>query len=110
MTILAEYLPKLSNFLRTRDEENLRLYLRVEPPFPDHFTKLSQELKGAYRDGDALEALIEKLIPYNDDESPEQGGAWPGFLVFVKTYLEYLRDADFEDLLATYNLLNAVLR
>ena len=108
--VLNVYLPSISNFLKTRDEDQLKQYLRVEPPLPDHFAALRQELATSYQHGDVLEALIEKLIPYNEDESPEQGGAWPGFLVFVKTYLEYLRDADFEDLLATYNLLNAVLR
>lgn len=110
MSVLEQFLATISTFLRTRDDRQLQLYLRIEPPLPDEYTKLSQELKTSYRDGDALEVHIEKLIPYNEDESPEEGGPWPGFLAFMKSYLEYWRDVNFEDLLETYSQLSAVLK
>ena len=106
MPILDEFLTSISKFLRTRDAIQLRLFLRVEPPLPDQFLQLSQELKASYRDGDILERHIEKLIPYNDDGKADVGDVWPAFLIFVKEYLEFWRDVNFDDLLETHSQLS----
>jgi nuclear mRNA export protein PCID2/THP1 len=109
MAILDEFLISISSFLRTRDEHQLKLFLRVEPPLPDQFLQLGQELRASYRNGDVLEAHIRKLVPENEDEKSEEGGAWPGFLVFMKIYLEYWRDVNFDDLLETHSQLSSLV-
>ena len=102
MPIIDEFLNSISNFLRTKDALQLQLFLRVEPPLPDQFLQLSQELKASYRDGDELELHIAQLVPEAEDGKAEEGDAWPGFLAFLKEYLEFWRDVNFDYLLETH--------
>lgn len=109
MAILDDFLRSISKFLRTRDDRQLQLYLRVEPPLPDQFLQLGQELRTSYQNGDALESHIQKLIPENEDYSSPMGDVWPGFIAFMKVYLEYWRDVNFEDLLGTHSQLSVLV-
>ncbi|RDL35690.1 Uncharacterized protein BP5553_06302 [Venustampulla echinocandica] len=109
MAILDGFLTSISGFLRTRDDLQLRLFLRVEPPLPEQFVQLSQELKASYRDGKVLERHLTKLIPENEDEYGEEGDVWPGFLAFMQEYLEFWRDVNFEDLLETHSQLSSLV-
>ncbi|CAG8983283.1 hypothetical protein HYALB_00002720 [Hymenoscyphus albidus] len=109
MAIVDEFLKSISSFLRSKDANQLQLYFRVEPPLPDHFAQLSQELKTSYRDSSLLEKQIERLIPENDNGGPDEGDVWPGFLAFMKEYLEFWRDVDFGDLLETHSQLTSVV-
>lgn len=110
MAIVDEFLKSISSFLRSKDAAQLQLYFRVEPPLPDHFTQLSQELKDSYRDSSKLEKHIERLIPENDNGGPDEGDVWPGFLAFMKEYLEFWRDVNFGDLLETHSQLSSVVK
>jgi hypothetical protein len=110
MPVVDDYLSGVSQLLRKRDSTELKLFLRVEPPLPDNFSQLSQELKTSYRDSSVLERKITKLIPENDDDKPEEGDVWPGFLAFMKEYLEYWRDVNFEDLLETHSQLSGLAK
>jgi hypothetical protein len=107
MAILDEFLESIAKFLRSRDEIQLRLFLRVEPPLPDHFLQLGHELRASYQDGDNLERHIQKFLPDNGDS--DRLGIWPGFLAFLKIYLEYWRDVNFDDLLETHSQLSALV-
>ncbi|KAF4635883.1 hypothetical protein G7Y89_g2201 [Cudoniella acicularis] len=109
MAIVDEFLISISGFLRTKDALQLQLYLRVEPPLPDTFLQLAQELKTSYRDSDVLDRHITKLIPENDNDEADEGNAWPGFLAFMKEYLEFWRDVNFDDLLETHSQLSALV-
>jgi hypothetical protein len=106
MPIIDEFLTSISNFLQKKDPLQLQLFLRVEPPLPDQFLQLSQELKASYRDGSKLEAYITKLVPEAEDGNTEVGGAWPGFHAFLQEYLEFWRDVNFGDLLETHTQLS----
>jgi nuclear mRNA export protein PCID2/THP1 len=106
MTVLNEFLVSIAKFLRARDENQLRLFLRVEPPLPEHFIQLGHELRASYRDSDTLESHIHKFIPDTDNEEP---GVWPGFLLFLRIYLEYWRDVNFDDLLGTHAQLSSLV-
>lgn len=110
MPVLDGFLAEISSFLKTKNEHQLRLYLRVEPPLPDEFVQLSHELKVSWRDGNRLERHIEKLIPISDDDKADEGGAWPGFLAFMKEYLEYWRDVSFDDLVQTHEQLSGLAK
>lgn len=110
MTILDEFLSAISRFLRAKDALQLQAFLRVEPPLPDQFQQLSLELKTSWNNGDALEQYIEKLIPENDQSKADEGDVWPGFLAFMKEYLEFWRDVNFDDLLGTHTLLSGVTK
>lgn len=63
---------------------------------PDAYRELTIELQGV--DIDKAVALID-----NDD-------AWPGFLGFMRLYLEFFRDVDYADLLGTHIQLSALVK
>lgn len=110
MAILDEFLTSISGFLRAKDALQLKSWLVVEPPVDDQYYQLAQELKVSFRDGDHLERRITKLIPENDDGKADEGDVWPGFLVFMKDYLEFWRDVNFEDLLETHSQLSGLVK
>jgi hypothetical protein len=109
MTVVDHFLSSIFQFLKAKDGVQLRLWFQVEPPLPQEYTQLSQELKASWIDSKKLEQYIENALPFNDDDLSEEGGAWPGFLAFMQTYLEFWRDVKFEDLLATHLQLSALI-
>ncbi len=110
MAIIEEFLSSILTFLRAKDAAKLQLWLRVEPPLPDQYYQLSQELRQSYNDSKALEKYIEKLLPENNNGKAEDGDTWPGFLAFMKEYLEFWRDVNFDDLLETHTQLSSVVK
>ncbi|EPE31446.1 hypothetical protein GLAREA_12749 [Glarea lozoyensis ATCC 20868] len=104
MAILEGFLKSIAGFLQTKNAGELKHYLRVEPPLPDEFMQLAKELKSSWQNSASLEAYVEKLIPETDD-----GGVWTGFQVFMKEYLEFWRDVNFDDLLETHSQLSALV-
>lgn len=110
MPVLEDFLRGIHQLLQSQNSSELKLYLRVEPPLPDNFVQLSQELKTSYRDSNVLERKIAKLIPENDSSNGDEGDVWPGFLAFMKEYLEYWRDVNFEDLLETHSQLTGLAK
>ncbi|EKD18620.1 PCI domain-containing protein [Drepanopeziza brunnea f. sp. 'multigermtubi' MB_m1] len=109
MTVVDHFLSSIFQFLKAKDGVQLRLWFQVEPPLPQEYTQLSQELKASWIDSKKLEQYIENALPFNDDDLSEDGGAWPGFLAFMQSYLEFWRDVKFEDLLATHLQLSALI-
>jgi hypothetical protein len=107
---LDRFLTSISELLRAKNAAQLQDYLRVEPPLPADYTQLSQELKASFRDSDHLERHITKLIPENDDGKADEGDVWPGFLAFMKEYLEFWRDVNFDDLLETHSQLSGLVK
>jgi hypothetical protein len=110
MSVLDGYLRSILGLLRSKNSEELKLYLRVEPPLPEQFIQLSQELKTSYRDNKALERKVEQLLPESENATPEEANVWPGFLAFIQEYLQYWRDIDFDDLLGTHQQLSALTK
>jgi len=110
MSVIKTFLSNLSGFLRTKDAAKLQDWLRVEPPLPDQYYKLAAELKASFTDGNALERHIVKLIPETGTTKEDEGDAWPGFLAFIKHYLEFWRDVNFEDLLETHQQLSGLVK
>jgi len=110
MLIIDEFLRGISSFLKTKDALQLQAFLRVEPPLPAQFMQLSKEMRETYSEGDRLERHIAKLVPEAEDGKADEGGAWPGFLAFLKEYLEFWRDVNFEDLLGTHTQLSNLVK
>jgi nuclear mRNA export protein PCID2/THP1 len=112
MAIVDEYLKSILELLHAKNSVELQFYLRVEPDpsLPDNFLRLSKELKTSYRDSNVLEQHVAKLLPENDDGKADEGDVWPGFLAFIKEYLEYWRDVNFDDLLETHFQLSGLAK
>lgn len=109
MTIIEGFLSSILGFLKAKDAAQLQIFLQVEPPLPAEYLQLSQELKSTWSDSKKLEQHIERLLPFNDDDKAEEGGSWPGFLTFIQEYLEFWKDADFDDLVHTHVKLSALI-
>jgi hypothetical protein len=110
MAILEEFLSSILTFVRAKDATKLQLWLRVEPPLPPEYAQLSAQLKASYSDSNALEGYIEKLLPENNNAKAAEGDVWPGFLAFMKEYLEFWRDVNFDNLLETHGQLNGLVK
>ncbi|KAK8010762.1 hypothetical protein PG990_009727 [Apiospora arundinis] len=108
MSLTVQFLSEIRKFLKNRNGNELRGWLLVEPPLPDQYHKLADELKKGYRNSASLTKMVEKCLPEDDNVSDDEGTAWPGFVSFMKDYLEYWRDVDFEDLLGAHQLLTAL--
>lgn len=110
MATITEFLTSISRFLRAKDAAKLQEWLKVEPPLPQIYYTLGEELRAAYKNSDALERQIIKLVPESGNDKPDEGDTWPGFIAFIKEYLEFWRDVNFEDLLATHSQLSSLVK
>ena len=110
MAVIEEFLSSILTFIRTKDAAKLQDWLRVEPPLPDQYYQLGKELQQSYHDSNALERYVAKLLPENNSAKADEGDIWPGFLAFIKEYLEFWRDVNFEDLLETHLQLSGLVK
>ncbi|KAI1446416.1 hypothetical protein F5Y02DRAFT_382852 [Annulohypoxylon stygium] len=108
MSVAKKFLGGIRDILVALDGEGLRDWLKVEPPLPQEYLDLAAELKSSYQDDDAIEKLVESSLPEDDNVPEGQGTSWFGFNAFIKDYLQYWRDVDFEDLLGAHQLLTAL--
>lgn len=91
-----EFLSSVSGFLHTKDALQLQKWLVVEPPLPEAYGQLSAELKTI-----DIDKAIDRID--NDD-------AWPGFLAFMKLYLEFFKSVNYGDLLETHMQLSSLVK
>lgn len=110
MTIVDDFLTNISTFCYAKDSQALRDWLKVEPPLPKQYYELASELKILWHDNRALEAHVGKLLPERNNPKPEDGDVWPGFLSFVKDYLLFWRDIEFDDLPGAHRELSALVK
>lgn len=110
MALVAQFLTEIRGFVLTQDGDRLRNYLLVEPNAPLHYLKLKAELGSGFRDkSDVLETMVDNCLPDEDDVPEGRGSPWAGFRSFVREYLAYWRDVDFDDPVALYELLSSLL-
>jgi nuclear mRNA export protein PCID2/THP1 len=91
-----EFLSSISGFLRAKDAAQLQKWLVVEPPLPEAYVELSREVK-------TLD--IDKAVDSIDNDD-----AWPGFIAFMKLYLDFFRRVDYGNLLDTHTQLSALVK
>lgn len=112
MSLLAQFLTNLASFTRDQDGESLRAWLQVSPNASQQYFGLGAELKAQFGAGgtrgrggkgsEALAAAVEKGLPEEDNVREGQGTSWPGFVTFVRDYMVFWRDVDFEDLVRAH--------
>jgi len=109
MALATQFLTSIRVFVLHQNGDMLRDWLQVEQNASSQYHALGQELRAAFRQGGALDTLVENCLPEEEDV-PEGGGTpWPGFVSFVKDYLQYWRDVDYGDLLSLYEKLSGLL-
>ncbi|KIH94224.1 cop9 signalosome complex subunit 12 [Sporothrix brasiliensis 5110] len=110
MSLSTQFLSSILGFIKKQDGASLRLWLRVEPDAPTQYLQLGQELRTQFRGDASIHSLVEKCLPLRSDDGDGGGGApWLSFILFMKDYMLYWRDVNFDDLPALYALLSGLL-
>lgn len=111
MAQVTQFLTQLRNYVIALDGESLDAWLQVEPgPTAQAYFQLREELRQSFGNKrNALESLVDKCMPEVDDPPEGTGSPWPSFVSFVKEYLLYWKDAEFDDLMALQESLSGLL-
>ncbi|KAK1699842.1 PCI domain-containing protein [Colletotrichum godetiae] len=118
MSLIIQFLSQIRTFVRAQNIDELRNWLLVEPNANKQYHALANELRTQFRSSrhgangtssTALESTIEKCLPEEDDVPEGQGSPWPGFVTFMKDYMVFWRDVDYDDLLGAHTLLSGLV-
>lgn len=110
MALVTQFLSSLRNFVVSLDGDNLAAWLQVEPgPASQTYFQLRDELQQSFRGPEAVEKLVENCMVEVDDPPEGTGSPWPSFTAFVKEYLLYWKDANFDDLSDLQEMLSGLL-
>lgn len=110
MTLVVKFLSGIRTYVLEQNGDELRSWLVVEPNVSNIYFEMTNELKGGFpANSPALENLIDKSLPQEDNVPEGKGSPWPGFNSFIKEYLEYWRDVDFADIVRLHSRLSDLL-
>ncbi|CAN8102399.1 unnamed protein product [Discula destructiva] len=110
MALVTQFLTQIRGFVVSLDGDNLAAYLQVEPnPGAPTYFQLRDELKTGSRGPKAVEKLVDNAMPEVDGPPEGTGSPWPSFVAFVKEYLLYWKDANFDDLANLQEKLSVLL-
>lgn len=110
MSLVVQFLSSIRGFVLDQNGDELRNWLLVENDVANIYWEMSTQLKGSFpANSPALEKLVEKCLPEEDDVPEGKGSPWPGFNSFIKEYLEYWRDVDFDDVVRLHSRLSDLL-
>ncbi|KAL4808065.1 hypothetical protein BDV18DRAFT_95744 [Aspergillus unguis] len=105
---LDRFVASLAEIVKNRDGAKLQDFLQIEPPLPDIYGQMVDELRQKYPNGSPKEAELlrrcEGLVPKS-----KGGSSWIAFPTFMKLYFSFLRDVNVENLLETYEMLKGLL-
>lgn len=111
MTLVVKFLSGIRTYVLEQNGDELRSWLVVEPNVSNIYFEMTNELKGGFpANSPALENLIDKSLPQEDNVPEGKGSPWPGFNSFIKEYLEYWRDVDFADIVRLHSRLSDLLK
>lgn len=109
-SLATQFLSTIKNHVVALDGDSLDAWLQVEPGATSHaYLQLREELRQGLGVNSHLERLVEKSLPEIDEPPDGTGSPWPSFITFVKDYLLYWRDADFDDLMSVQESLSGLL-
>ncbi len=110
MSLVTQFLTNIRGFVKQQNGAKLRDWLQVDGNAGSQYFALAQELRSGFPGtSKALDNMVERCLPIDDDAPEGQGSVWPGFVSFMKEYLQYWRDVDFDQLLSLHELLSALL-
>lgn len=110
MSLVVQFLTSIRGFVLDQNGDELRAWLLVENEVPSIYFEMRTQLQASFPpNSPALEKLVEKCLPEEDDVAEGKGSPWPGFNSFMKEYLEYWRDVDFDDFVRLHTRLSDLL-
>lgn len=109
MSNLIQFLTQLRSQVRSSDGDKLSQWLQVAPEAGQQYHQLAAELRA--KTPTDLDTIIESCLPEDDDNLPEgQTAPWGSFNAFIKEYLVFWRDVDYNDLVGAHELLSTVVK
>jgi nuclear mRNA export protein PCID2/THP1 len=109
MPLVLDFLTQIRNFIRAQNGDELRAWLQVEPNSPQQYHNLASELRSQFRQ-QGLDNIVERTLPQEDDVPEGQATVWPGFVAFMKDYMAFWRDVNYDDLLGAHQLLSGLVK
>ncbi|KAG5983479.1 hypothetical protein E4U55_008072 [Claviceps digitariae] len=109
MSLVAQFLTQIRQYVRNQQGDMLRSWLQVEPGSDQKYYDMAAELRAKFSGPDGIEAALEQYLPMEDDVPDGQATVWPSFQSFMKDYLTLWRDINYEDLLGAHELLTALV-
>lgn len=107
--VLDSFTASIAELVRNRDGAKLQDYLQIEPPLSQVYQQMVAELQRKYPSNDKNEEQLfkkcEGLVP-----SADTGSSWTAFVNFMRSYFNFMRDVNVDNLLDTYNLLKGLLK
>lgn len=110
MALVREFLRRIHAQVRGQQGDELRSWLQVEPGSSQQYHKLGVELRAHFATQPSIDKVIEACLPQEDDVPEGQGTAWPSFQTFMKDYLVFWRDINYDDLLGAHQLLSGLVK
>ena len=111
--VLEQFIKEINQILRSKDAHKLRDYLVIEPPLPQLYQTVVNELRTTYPAStqDRLEKKCESMLPeYGYENGSAGAGAWSAFNTFLVHYLAFIRDVQPEQLIETHEKIKSLLR
>lgn len=110
MALVTQFLTSVRGYVTSLDGDGLSTWLQVEPtPTAGSYFQLRDELRRSFASTAAIEKLVDNCMPEVEDPAEGTGSPWPSFVVFLKEYLLYWKDANFDDLMGLQELLSGLL-
>jgi hypothetical protein len=109
MSNLIQFLTQIRTQVRLSQSDKLCQWLQVAPEAGQQYHQLAAELRA--KSPDELDTVIETCLPEDDDHLEEgEAAPWGSFNAFVKDYLTFWRDVNYEDLVGAHELLSTVVK
>lgn len=109
MSNLIQFLTHLRTQVRYCQGDQLAQWLQVAPEAGQQYHQLASELRT--KTTEDLDTVIEHCLPEDDDHLVEgQLAPWTSFNAFIKDYLVFWRDVDYDDLVGAHELLSVVVK
>jgi nuclear mRNA export protein PCID2/THP1 len=110
MALTTQLLSQLKSIVVSQNGSELASYLQVEQSANQIYFTLAKELRSGFPSGtDAIGKLVDKCLPIQDEVPEGKGSPWPGFNAFMKEWLEFWRDVDFQQIPLYYRLLSSLV-
>ncbi|ATY58456.1 PCI domain-containing [Cordyceps militaris] len=109
MALVREFLGAMREQVRRQQGDALRAWLQVDSSSGAQYHALGAELRARFATPASIDGVVEACLPQDDDVPEGQATPWPGLQSFIKDYLVFWRDIDYEDLLGAHQLLSGLV-
>lgn len=110
MALVREFLSEIRQQVRYQKGDALRSFLQVEPNSSAQYHNLGAQLRTNFATQASIDKVVEACLPQEDDVPEGQATAWPGFQSFMKDYLIFWRDINYDDLVGAHQLLSGLVK